>query len=185
MSVRVMSHVWDSDLPPDEKFLALALADWASDDGARVFASQPHMAWKLGKTDRAVRDTLSKLQKRGVLVRVGKHYRPSTGGRGATVEYRIDTSALPTREPWETPFLHPEETSYWESRPEVYDAPPGSLRQPTRKPTSDDPLDDPLEEPLDQKKQMSKQFGGFAYGTTLDVLRDRTRNNPGPRRAGP
>ncbi|MCK9496716.1 MAG: hypothetical protein M0R75_14660 [Dehalococcoidia bacterium] len=139
MSVRVMSAVWDSDLPSDEKFVALALADWADDDGRRIYPSQGLLAWKVGKTDRAVRDTLTKLHKRGVLDKVGRHYGGAEhGGHGATVEYQINLDALPGRPAWVSPF-RPEEPSGRVSHPEVDGTPPGSLRHPTRKPTSDNP----------------------------------------------
>lgn len=141
MSVRVMSAVWDCDLPPDEKFLALALADWASDDGSHIFASQSHMAWKIGKTDRAVRTTLKKLIDGGVLVPEGKHYFSGSEGHGGTIEYRLDVSKLPQRSEWVSPFSRSEDSSYRDSRPEVCDTPVGSLRHPTRKPTSDNPLE--------------------------------------------
>ena len=39
MSVKIMGLVWDSCLPRDEKFVALAYADHASHDGSGIFPS--------------------------------------------------------------------------------------------------------------------------------------------------
>ena len=151
MSLKVMAAVWQSALPSDEKFVAVSLADWADDTGYRIYPSQDYIAWKVGKTSRAVRDTLKKLQERGVLVQVGRHY-SQTGGHGGTVEYRLDTEALPKRVEWVAPS-RAAETSY-RPHPEVSDTPVGSSRspvgsfeQPGRKPTSYDPLSDPPDDP--------------------------------------
>lgn len=139
MSVELMYRVWDSDLPSDEKFVALTLASWADDYGRSIHPSQAHIAWKVGKTDRSVRDTLRKLIERGVFVKVS-----GAGGGRTVVHYRLDAEALPTREPYKRP----------ENISGVDDAPrnptsghPGNIFRAPRKPTSDDPSSDPSSDP--------------------------------------
>jgi len=129
-----MAAVWESDLPSDEKFVALCLADFANDDGTHVYPSQETIARKVSKTDRAVRDTLVKLRHRGVITETGKHF--FAGSRGATIEYRINVD-----------FFRPEDSSARKSTT----VPPGSLRTPARKPTSDDPPSDPPSDPPERE----------------------------------
>lgn len=129
-----MAAVWRSALPSDEKFVALALADFADDAGRSIFPSQRYIGWKVGKTDRAVRDTLAKLKARGILQVVGKR----GSGPGYTIEYRFLAAALPARPEW-SPEVSSEEPG---------DDLGGSLAHSGRKSTSGDPLEDPSEDPL-------------------------------------
>jgi DNA-binding transcriptional regulator LsrR (DeoR family) len=87
MSLKVMSHVWWSTLPSQEKFVALALADYANDSGGSVYPSLATVARKTSRSERQVRRLLRKLQARGVVIVVQK--RP-----GTTTIYRIDVEAL-------------------------------------------------------------------------------------------
>lgn len=146
MSIKVMAAVWESDLPSDEKFVALALADWADDTGGSIFPSQARIGWKVGKTDRAARYTITKLLERGVLAVIG-------GGNGSVIHYRMILSALPAR----MPFATPEESSG------VDENHPGSPLPPTpevgfrppRKPASDDPSSYPSSDPLPHKRRVT------------------------------
>ena len=99
MSIKLMTAVWASALPAEEKLLALALADFADDEGEHIFPSVARLAWKSGKSERSIQRTLSKLRARGVLV-------PKSGlagGRNVTVHYRLHADRLPPREPWRNP----------------------------------------------------------------------------------
>ncbi len=74
MSVRVMSAVWDLALPPSEKLVLLALADWAHDDG-RCWPSIKAVAEKSGVSERTVQRMLREAEKNGLIERkevVGK-----------------------------------------------------------------------------------------------------------------
>lgn len=88
MSVRVMSLVFEADLPPNEKILLLALADWADDDGGKIFPAQARMATKASVSDRTVRRLLGLLKARLLIQEVvpANRYRPA--------EYRINLFAL-------------------------------------------------------------------------------------------
>ena len=91
-----MSTVWESELPSDEKFVALALADFADDDGERIFPSIAYVAWKVGKTERSVYRTIRKLIDAGILTPISG----VGGGFKLTVHYRLNESELPQRGPW-------------------------------------------------------------------------------------
>ena len=76
MSIRVMSQVWELDLPDSEKLVALALADWSNDDGVS-WPSVAQIAHKCSKGTRTIQATLKRLEARGVLSRVDKPGRGS------------------------------------------------------------------------------------------------------------
>jgi hypothetical protein len=60
MSVRVMSLVWDADLPPSEKLVLLALADCANDEG-HCWPSAATLARKSGQGERTIRRSIQAL----------------------------------------------------------------------------------------------------------------------------
>jgi len=74
-----MSYAWALELPTSEKFVAVALADHAHDDGSEARPSQALIAKKTGLSERQVRRSLANLVERGVieLVRGGGHHRPN------------------------------------------------------------------------------------------------------------
>ncbi len=100
MSVRAMTVVWESNLRSDLKFVALALADVADDEGRSIFISQPTVAGKVRKTDRAVRDSERDLEAAGVLIEdpwpEGTPH-PPTKRRRLALEA---LAALPKGTPW-------------------------------------------------------------------------------------
>ncbi|MCC6943761.1 MAG: hypothetical protein IT335_04230 [Thermomicrobiales bacterium] len=96
MSARVAGLVWQSSLSRLDKYLMLALADHAHDDGSHVFPSVPMVAWKTMYEERQVRRRLREFEELGYLVRETE----GMGGRGRSTLYRIDLDALPMREPW-------------------------------------------------------------------------------------
>jgi hypothetical protein len=133
--------VWQSDLHPDLKPLAAALADIGNDDGTSIYPSVEYMAWLLGRSTRSVQGNLSKLRSIGVLVIVSG----GKGGRRKTTEYRLVESALPTREKWAANHA----ISSWfrprnrVEKPRTPDPKPRSLRQETTNLSSPDPLVEP------------------------------------------
>lgn len=66
MSVRVMTAVWDTPLPPMEKLVLLALADCANDEG-HCWPSAPTLARKSGQGERTVRRCIHSLILKGHL----------------------------------------------------------------------------------------------------------------------
>jgi hypothetical protein len=88
--------VWQSNLHPDLKPLAAALADIGNDDGTSIYPSVAYMAWLLGRSSRSVQQNLARLRDLGVLVIVDG----GVGGRSKSTEYRLIESALPSREKW-------------------------------------------------------------------------------------
>lgn len=75
MSVKVMSQVWELDLPQNEKFVLLAFADHSDDDG-RCYPSIRRVAWKTGYDGRQVKRIISKLRERG-LMQILKNAQPN------------------------------------------------------------------------------------------------------------
>jgi hypothetical protein len=80
-----MSRVFESELPAMEKFVLLAMADHARDDGSGCYPSVATLARKTSLSDRGVQKLIRRLESRGLLAAKGK----SRGGRGLTVEYDI------------------------------------------------------------------------------------------------
>ena len=67
MSIKIMSAIWELDLPRDEKIVALAFADHADDLG-RCWPGIDRIAWKCGYSDRSVQRKIGALKDRGILV---------------------------------------------------------------------------------------------------------------------
>lgn len=86
MSIRVTTKVWEH-VPYREGTLLvlLALADWASDDGSRIFPTIERLAEKARLSERATQGILRRLEKDKVIECVKR-----AGGRpGRASEYRI------------------------------------------------------------------------------------------------
>lgn len=82
MSIRVMAAVWESDLPSGEKFVLLALADHARDDGSKVYPAIKTISRKTGFSRRTVQRHIHCLESKGILSAVRKDV-------GRTIEYFI------------------------------------------------------------------------------------------------
>lgn len=67
MSIKVMSMVWDSDLPSMERLVLLAVADFCDDQG-KCWPSIARIATKCGMSERGVRKILRRLEDAGWLV---------------------------------------------------------------------------------------------------------------------
>ena len=87
MSVRVMTWVWDSALPSMERFVALAYADHADDQGNNIYPSLNTVARKTGISRRRVISIRQRLEARGVLV-------PTRTIHNKPTKFRIDKAAL-------------------------------------------------------------------------------------------
>ena len=86
-----MGMVWDLDLPANKKFVLLAYADHADDEGGSVFPSLARVAHKTGYSRDQVRRISKELKEVGLMVLVEKatHNRPAeyrlTLGRGSNL----------------------------------------------------------------------------------------------------
>jgi hypothetical protein len=85
MSVIISALVWETDLPPSEKIILLAYADFASHDGTRIFPSLEQVARMTGYCKRSVRRFTRSLEAKGYLVPLSEH----RGGRGRTNRWVI------------------------------------------------------------------------------------------------
>jgi hypothetical protein len=89
MSVGIMALVFASDLPTIDRFVALALADHAHDDGTRVWPSIASLSTKVGMGTTATRNAVHRLEADGVIVKVREG-----GGRNRPSEYRFNPDWL-------------------------------------------------------------------------------------------
>jgi len=69
MSIKLMSLVWELDLPPGEKLVLLALADQANDAGHQCWPSVSTIAHRSGQGERTVRRAFGELERKGHLTR--------------------------------------------------------------------------------------------------------------------
>jgi hypothetical protein len=94
MSIKLMSQVWEHEISGSAAMVLLVLADFARDDGSKVFPSVATIAYKVGLSRRPTQEILRRLRERGVLIvmRQGR-------GRGRTTHYRIHIDALKSKEP--------------------------------------------------------------------------------------
>jgi DNA-binding IscR family transcriptional regulator len=80
MSVRAMTRVWETDLKSGPKFVLLALADHADDEGY-CYPSVDHLAEKTGMGESTVRRHLDNLVANGHLLKVARRRGPMGGLR--------------------------------------------------------------------------------------------------------
>ena len=85
MSVRVMSYVFDLDIPPHEKFVLLAYADHADHDGGSVYPSIATIARKTSMSERTVQRITRALEEKGYLIPCGGQ----KGGRNISAHWSI------------------------------------------------------------------------------------------------
>lgn len=89
MSAKLTGAVWELDLPRPEKYVLLALADHAKEDGSDVYPSLARVEWKTGYSETQVRQIMRALVQKRILVLVRKGGK----GPGSTDCYRIDLNA--------------------------------------------------------------------------------------------
>jgi hypothetical protein len=94
LSAKIFGLVWELQLPREEKYVLLALADHADHDGNNVFPSIALVAWKTDYSERRIQELMRRLENKGLLVKVEERF-----GRGHTVKYRIDLASGTFREP--------------------------------------------------------------------------------------
>lgn len=92
MSAGLMSAAQYLPIPKPEKLLLVALADHASDDGTGVYVTNARLQKKTSSGERAVRDTVRKLEAANLVARVGN----LEGGRGLAVDYELNADFIYT-----------------------------------------------------------------------------------------
>src|SRR3990172_2477056 len=85
-----MGRVFALAIPKAEKFLLLAMADHAHDDGTEVRPGIKRLSEKTSDSERNVRRLLRSLESMGLLAPVAY----TTGGRGRATEYRVPLDRL-------------------------------------------------------------------------------------------
>ncbi len=90
MSVKIMSLVWDCDLPREQKFILLAFADHANDNGDNIYPGLDRVAWKTGYSRRQIQRVIDELEQKGIMKSQGK-------SRLGTEIFSIVKEKLPTR----------------------------------------------------------------------------------------
>lgn len=86
MSVKVSALIWKIPMASLDKLLLLRLADFADDDGGRIFPAVATVARDCGMSERGAQYILKKFIDKGLLLIVGNE----TGGRGRPRHYAID-----------------------------------------------------------------------------------------------
>ncbi|MGE3829411.1 MAG: helix-turn-helix domain-containing protein [Parvibaculaceae bacterium] len=89
-----------------QKAVARAMADYAADDGSKIFPSVGTLAADVQLTDRAVRLALVELRQSGLVQVVKKG-----GGRNLSTQYRIDLQALDRLPNAKDAIINPERRS--------------------------------------------------------------------------
>jgi hypothetical protein len=93
MSAKLMGQVWDLDLPHNQAWVLMALADHADHEGNNVYPGLDLLHYKTGYSERQIRRVLDDLEKAGIII-------PISGGigRGQKQAYRIDMTAAPVKQ---------------------------------------------------------------------------------------
>lgn len=86
MSGKVGGQVWELELDRPKKWVLLAMADNAHDDGSKCFPGVRYLAWKTGYSERQVQRIIRGLCSDGLLTPVAY----IGGGRGHATEYKIN-----------------------------------------------------------------------------------------------
>jgi hypothetical protein len=104
MSIKLMSLVWELDLPPGEKLVLLALADQANDEGRQCWPSVDTIGQRSGQGERTVRRALASLEERGHLTRQHRdgtstqyHVHPCQTGRPVKSAPLPKTTSTPAK----------------------------------------------------------------------------------------
>lgn len=97
MSIDLMSKIWRSDLPKDEKYIALCLADHGNDEGEGIYPSHHYLSWKTGYSTSSLRKILYSLRDKEIInIDV-------QGSKYGTNSYSIIIENIPTRLSYRSP----------------------------------------------------------------------------------
>jgi hypothetical protein len=123
--------VWDSDLPPHLKLVALAMLSFADSDGCNIYPSIARVAAMVGKSSRVVQRDVAALVVRGFLV-----HESAGGGRAKATRYRFNENPDAHVTVSSTPN-HDAHVTVSRENPDAYDAKPRRPRPKTLTPTTE------------------------------------------------
>lgn len=94
MSIKLMAQVWETAIDRPQKFVLLALADHADDEGNSVYPSMERIGWKTGYSKRHIQRIMDELVSAEILevVALQKDHRPT--------EYKIHIAKAPMSPPF-------------------------------------------------------------------------------------
>ncbi len=104
MSVKLMTDVFESDLEPTRRLVALIYANFANDDGENSWPSVSTVSRMTGLTDRAVRLNVKSMVSDKILI-------PDGTSKYRTNRFRLDRNALLGYKRGEQPHADPESDS--------------------------------------------------------------------------
>jgi len=96
MSGKATGMVWELDIPHNEQFVLLAMADHADHNGGHIFTSTAELAWKTGYSQRQIQRIIKTLRDKKIIELTKAKY-----GRYGTNCYRILWANAPKKEPLE------------------------------------------------------------------------------------
>lgn len=100
MSIRLIAAAFELSIRSVDKFVLIALADHAHEDGSGAYPCVERLAWKTGLSERSVQYALRQLEADGLIKPVGSvHGGLVSGGRGNTTEYKITFATSPKGAP--------------------------------------------------------------------------------------
>ncbi len=74
MSGKATGMVWELDIPHNQQFVLLAMADHADHNGGHIFPSVAEIAWKTGYSERQTRRIISEMRKGKILELTKERY---------------------------------------------------------------------------------------------------------------
>lgn len=101
MSGKQMGIVFELDLPHEELWVLLSLADNADHDGGKCFPSTERLAWKIGYSKRQVQRILKRLRDKDIIEAVD-YYQPNQPS-----EYQLHLDQAPRKAPFEPKLRRP------------------------------------------------------------------------------
>lgn len=88
MSIKLMTLVWDTDLPPRQKLVLLTYADHANDQGTSIYPSRRETSERTSYSEASVQRITGELEALGYLETI------THGHRGSVAVRRIDVELL-------------------------------------------------------------------------------------------
>lgn len=93
MSYKATAWAYDLDLPSPRKFVLVALADFADENGS-CFPGQQRLMKMTGLGERAVRNSLKMLEDEGLITRLARY----ESGHRISDRYRLSMQVIPARD---------------------------------------------------------------------------------------
>lgn len=163
-----MSRCWELDLPSNQKFVLVSMADFADDDGRQCFPSIARLAWKCGYSERAIQRIIRELETAGIVVTI----RRSQGGRNHVNQYWIRPEHGKKLEPFHNPGKM---TGFADDTPsDATETPSSATRNPDRM-TPETLINH--QEPLEEVDPMQKHYDRIREVARLTAEEHQRRRN--------